>query len=224
MKIIKIVLLTFCLLSLYGCETAQQTQERTDIDDKKIRAAKINTQLGVAYLERGERQRAKQKLLLALEQGPNLPETWYTMGYFLENTGSVKEAGNYYRKAIQIAPKQGETHNNYGTFLCRTGDYPNAIEQFLEAVKDPNYLDMSGAYENAGLCSLKIPDKKQAIYYFAKAIKVDPNRPNSLLELADLYYKEKNYPLAKDYLDLYLRKFPVTAQTNQLHEKILVQL
>lgn len=149
-------------------------------NEQAIKVAKINVQLGMAYLEDNNIQRAKQKLLLALRQGPTIPETWYTMAYFLEATGDKEQARIYYLKAISIAPQRGDAQNNYGTFLCRSGEYKESMQYFMRAVKDPNYLDVAGAYENAGLCALKIPDNKLAVQYFQMAVRQDPNRSTAL--------------------------------------------
>ncbi|MFZ2315050.1 MAG: type IV pilus biogenesis/stability protein PilW [Gammaproteobacteria bacterium] len=154
-------------------------------NERVIKVAKINVQLGMAYLENNNIQRAKQKLLLALRQGPTLPETWFTMAYFLEATGDKEQAGVYYLKAISVAPQRGDAQNNYGTFLCRSGEYKASVHHFMLAVKDPDYLDVAGAYENAGLCALKIPNKQLAKQYFQMAVRQDPKRSAQLMRLAN---------------------------------------
>lgn len=172
-----IVILVISLLS--ACNTTSSKLE----NDKLTRTALLNTRLGMAYLEKNEVQPAKQKLLLALEEAPNIPETWYSMAYFLEKTGNPIDAKKYYLKAISLAPSNGEAQNNYGTFLCRAGDYQEAISHFLQAVKDTNYLDTASAYENAGLCALKIPDNKLAMQYFHHAVQEDPTMTTSIDEI-----------------------------------------
>jgi type IV pilus assembly protein PilF len=177
------ILLTL-IVSLAGCSTTKPAVDNADA--KRVSTAKINTQLGMAYLERHEVQRAKQKFLTAMNEAPNIPETWYSMGYFLEVTGDTKQAKEYYMKAITLAPRRGDAHNNYGTFLCRTGEYNDAIEQFMQATQDPSYLDTASAYENAGLCATKIPDRQRAIAYFKHAVEQDPTRLASINELNKL--------------------------------------
>ncbi len=178
-------LVAFIVL-LSGCSSLQKN---SDIDEKKnTRIAEINIQLGVAYLQQGDVQRAKQKLLYALQTAPTLPEAWYSMAYFHEVTGHKDEAKIEYLKAIAIIPNRGDVHNNYGTFLCRNGNYLESIQEFVNAAKDPEYLEMPSAYENAGLCALKIPDTKLAIKYFSQALQGDPNREVSITELKKLGY------------------------------------
>jgi type IV pilus assembly protein PilF len=213
------IILLFATLT--ACTTTHSPNTtKSQENDKKIKTALINTQLGLSYLQRHDLQTAKQKLLLALKEGPTIPEPWYAMGYYLEITGNTTEAGQFYKKAITLAPANGEAHNNYGTYLCRTGNYSAAISNFMEAVQDPQYLDNASAYENAGLCALKIPDRKLAISYFNRALQQDPNLPTSLIELAQFEYQQKNYTAAKEHL----RQFLTIAKPNDQSRILSAQL
>jgi len=178
-----VVAVLFCFLS--ACATVKNPA-KTQKQEQSAKSAKINAQLGIAYLERHNLPLAKQKLLLAMEQGPDLPETWYSMAYYQEATGNKDDASIYYQKAVSIAPNRGDAQNNYGTFLCRNGDYQGSVEHFLLAVKDPTHLNPADAYENAGLCAAKIPNKQLAAKYFAKALEQDPSRITSQKKLAEL--------------------------------------
>lgn len=217
--VVKHFFLLICVCFLVAC-TYNRNPEDSEDCERKIRTAKINTQLGIAYLERHNIQRAKQKLLQALTQAPTIPETWYSMGYFLESTGEKTQAQKYYLKAIKLAPGRGDSQNNYGTFLCRAGDYYGAIQHFLLAARDPNYLESAGAYENAGLCSLRIPNEKLAARYFKLALAQDSNRPISLFKMADIYYRQGNFKNAKIKMDQFLAISPATQQSLALNENI----
>ncbi len=186
----------------------------------KNEAAKINAQLGMAYLEQKNVQRAKMKLLLALSQGPGIPEPWYSMAYFLEATGDNEEAAKYYLKAVTLAPERGDTQNNYGTFLCRQGRYAESIKHFLLAAKAQNYLDPAAAYENAGLCSMKSASYKQAANYFKQAIQKDPGRNLSLLKLVEANVKLGHYKEAKTFMVQYQIVAAPTPESEKLMSEI----
>ena len=159
--------------------------EKND-NQQKIATAKINIQLGMDYLQQNNVFRAKQKLILALDEAPAIPETWYAMAYYFETTGNNEEAQRCYLKSIAIAPDRGDVQNNYGTYLCRTGHYKESIKHFLFAAQNPQYLDTASAYENAGFCALKIPDRNLATDYFNKAVAEDPKRLMAQQELKKL--------------------------------------
>lgn len=187
---------------------------------KKISAAKIHDQLGMIYLERKDSQRAKQKFLLALDLAPTIPETWYSYAYYLEHTGNIDSARTHYEKALHLAPRRGDVLNNYGTFLCRIGDYQQAINYFLKAAQDQKYMELAAAYENAGLCSLKIPNYKQAKVYFSKALAEDSNRATALMELAQLNFRLSNYQESRKLLYRFLATSTPTIQSLQLERKL----
>src|SRR5438477_614238 len=95
---LKLALICSLSFSLVGCSTVDSGKEEANAN-KKIATAQINTQLGLAYLEKNDVQRAKQKLLTALNEAPSIPETWYSMAYFMETTGNIEEAKTDYLKA-----------------------------------------------------------------------------------------------------------------------------
>lgn len=160
-------ILIFLTLLLSACHFT--TAEFNPVT-KNPAAGEINTSLGLAYLAQRDVARAQQKLVLAQQQAPDNPAVWYVTGYFLENSQEIPAAEQAYRRALELSPHLGAAHNNYGAFLCRHGQYSAAIDHFLQAVKDPNYLHAAEAYENAGHCALLIPDANSAKQYFKLAI------------------------------------------------------
>lgn len=168
-------------------------------------AANTNVQLGLVYLQNGDMQRAKQKLLLAQQQAPSSIESQAAMGYFLESTGNTSAAETYYRRAVTLNSTSGAAQNNYGTFLCRRGRYAEADRHFLLALQDPRYLNTAQVYENAGLCAMQIPDVAKAQGYFTQAITQDPKRAVAWLELGHISYQQGQYVQAQQYLDRYLQ-------------------
>ncbi len=207
-KILKFLLLASCLY-LNACQNNKEDEPLPSKNQPNLnRAATINMQLGLGYLKQGDRPRAKKKLLTALEQEPNSADVNAAMAYYLEQTSEIDEAKKYYLKAISLSSNSGAQLNNYGTFLCRQGDYKQAETYFLKAVKDTQYIHTAGAYENAGLCVLAIPNIEKAKLYFNKALNQDPSRRESFYELLKLESKEAHneraFQLIQTHPDLVL--------------------
>lgn len=214
------VLVSICLVS--ACATQKKITEE---EKAAHRTAKINAQLGITYLENNNIQRAKQKLLLAIDQAPDIPEPWYSMGYFFEATGNAELANTHYLKAIAVSPTRGDSQNNYGTFLCRAGKYQEANKHFMLAVNDRDYLDPADAYENAGLCEMQVPNRMLAINYFKKALAEDARRPVSLQKLAQLEYDGGRYKSADYYLNEYFKTtIEPTQKSKALSAKVKTKL
>lgn len=201
----------FCIILtfLQGCmpnneESRQQILKKPDLD----KAATYNVQLGLSYLNQGDRPRAKKKLLTALKQSPKLPEAHSAIAYYFEQTSDVSQAEKYYLSALALSRNGGAQYNNYGAFLCRQGDYNKAEYYFLKAAADLQYVHTAAVYENIGLCALSASQIKKATYYFAKALANDPSRKVSLYELVKIKikkgYNKEAFLLIQKYTDLVL--------------------
>lgn len=129
----------------------------------------IHVSLGIAYLQQGDLAKSREWLNLALSEQPAAPANWGAMAYLEEISGNLTAAQADYYRAIQLAPQQGETYNNYGVFLCRHGNPHAGIQELLAAVQLPSYIYRAWAYQNAGICALKLPDRAAANHYFALA-------------------------------------------------------
>lgn len=167
---------SMCLIGLMGCTphvVKPNTREQT---------ALLNVELGLGYLEQGQRARAKTKLTHAVTLAPNLAETQGAMAYFREMVGDTIEADRLHRQAIRMASHKGAVYNNYGAYLCRQARYLEADDAFQRALKDKNYARTAEVYENAGLCVLKSSAEldafviAKAMHYFTQALRHDPNR------------------------------------------------
>lgn len=158
----------FCLLCLTNL-TSCATQTNPE-------AASLNTKLGIAYLKTNQFSQAKEKLLLAKQEDPHSPEVLGALAYFYESTHQIKSANNYYYQSIKYGSQSASLNNNYAVFLCKQKQYVLAISYFLKAANLASNLNPAEAYENAGLCALKIPDKTQAKHFFALALQNDPTR------------------------------------------------
>ncbi len=167
------------------------------------KAALVNVQLGLGYLEQGQVARAKTKLVHAIKLAPQLPETHSAFGHFLEMVGERKDAEREYKKAVNLSVNKGAAYNNYGGFLCRGGRFKEADHAFLQALEDKTYSHTAEVYENAGLCALRGKELGKAQEYLLTAIRQDPARTIALLELADLNIKQNQFNEAKVFLKRY---------------------
>lgn len=191
------LLACFCLL---GCQQAEESASTPVQPKKLIAAAHYNTQLGINYLNQGDKPRAKRKLLTALRQAPHSAEANAAMGYFLEKTNELSKASIYYKRALSLAPKSGAQKNNYGAFLCRTGHYKEAMTLLLSAGEDLHYVNSGMAYENAGLCAELMDDHSKSKAYFLKALTQDSGRKLALYEFATLALQDRESKQALELL------------------------
>ncbi len=186
--------LLFFTLFLVGC---------TGNGIKSNKASNFNADLGIRYLQNGRLPLANEKLLKALEQSPNSPVANHYYAILQQRLGNTAKAGQYFKKAVNLKPKDPEIRNNYGSFLCDNGQPQAAIQQFTTAINDPLYVTPEFAYTNAGICLRKTGNDTKAEEYFRNALRKKSAFPSALLEMAGLYSDRKRYPRAQAFMSRY---------------------
>ncbi len=188
-----------CLI-LAACATDGTEIDLTSADSK---AAQVNVQLGVGYMNQGKLQLADTKFRRALKQAPRLPVAHWTYALLQERLGEFEAAEKHFKKAVALDPKDSRAHNNYGVFLCNRGRIEEADQEFVTAVNNPLYQLPQSAYTNAGICALKIPDEKKAEDYFRMALSRNARYTPALLQMARLTYQRRLYLQTRAYLQRY---------------------
>jgi type IV pilus assembly protein PilF len=197
-------------------ESSHHSDLKTMLDPVKAdphKAALINIELGLGYLEQGQVSRAKTKFIRALKLAPRVSETHSAMSYFWEMTGEFKDAEKEHKKAISFSTMKGAVYNNYGAFLCRRDRLKEADHAFLQALQDKQYAHTAEIYENAGLCAVKADNLSKAKEYFQTSIVRDPRRSTVLIELADLNLKTGQLQEARGCLERYRAMSEPTARS-----------
>ncbi|EPM7842973.1 type IV pilus biogenesis/stability protein PilW [Vibrio fluvialis] len=185
-----------CVLSLTGCITVKES-DNSDLKSDPVEMAESRIALGLGYLENGSMIKARENLEKAMQHAPHYYRSQLSMAHYFETVGEIDSARDTYRAALRDHPKNGNVLNNYGTFLCKHGEYQQADKYFNRAVEQPYYYLISASYENAAFCSLKSGDPEKAAYYFKRAVDHDPTRVRSLLQLAKLEIERGDYTEAR---------------------------
>jgi type IV pilus assembly protein PilF len=194
------------ILLLAACTTVN-----TSADAK--RAAELNAQLGLGYLQQGQYKRALMKLDKALDFDSNNANAYHYKGELYRRLNDQERAERYFKRAIELAPENLTIQNNYGVFLCDKGKYEEAIVLFKKPLGDSLYSNKSGTYENIGLCRLRQGKIAQAEQAFVQALKFNPKASKSLLNLAQLRFDSGNKVAAYDLYTRYLAVAPHTPES-----------
>jgi len=213
-----VTLLLVALLA--GCTSSGGARSLNQNVSPDAKAAEINMQLGLNYMQRGDYQVALDKLQRSLQQDPSLPSAHNTIGVLYQRLGEVDKAEYHFKEAVERAPDYSEAQNNYGVFLCQQKRYKEAEQRFLEAIKNPLYNNADQALENAGICVGLIPDATLADQYFRKALQINPNLSKSLYQMAELSYLNIEYDKARSYLERYQANSQWTAKALLLAIKL----
>ena len=199
-------------LVLTGCATTPDTGPTTRAGMDRVspvRAAEVNTRLGIGYLERGEMQIAMEKLNTALRHDPAHVPAIVTLAMIYEEVGNSSQAERHFRQALRHAPNDGATLNSYAVFRCRRGDYADAEDMFERALLDPFYATPEVAKLNAGACARRSGELERAEEHLRGALEIDPELPGALFHLAQLYYQRDDAFRARAFL----QRFEAAGQT-----------
>ena len=170
---------------------------------EKRRAAESNTSLGLEYMNRGQNEVALGKLKKAIKEDPDYAPAHTVLAVLYERIGEMSLAGKHYKKAYEADSKDGDVNNNYGVYLCKTGKPRQAIEHFLKALDDPFYSTPAIALTNAGSCELGEGNLDEADEYLRSALKMEPDFPDALLNMAKLNFAQQNYLSSRAFMQRY---------------------
>ena len=142
---------------------------------------------------------ALDELTQALQANQDYAPAYSVRGLVHMALREDKEAEEDFKKSLQLDNADSDTHNNYGWFLCQRGREKESIPQFMVAIKNPLYTTPGLAYLNAGLCSRKAGNNKDAEEFLQNALRVQPELTQALFALADLNFANADYFAAKKY-------------------------
>ncbi|HEX5306434.1 MAG TPA: type IV pilus biogenesis/stability protein PilW [Dyella sp.] len=183
-----------------GEGSSEQSLPHTTKAQDAEEAARIHTELGQHYLERGDLQTALEKLTKALHFDDDYAPAHTVIAVVYERINDLPNAELHYRRAVELEPRKGGPNNNLGTFLCRTGKPQEAEPYFRKAVADPFYKTPDVALTNAGICQLKSNNPAAAETAFRDALQQNPKNADTLFQLANLLYQSGDAFHARAFL------------------------
>ncbi len=205
---------TFFVLPIFlvGCVSLPMLGKNKK-EEKENPQVIINTKLGLAYLQQGDLKKAQDKLNKAIALNVKYAPAHHYLAEAYRQQGEAVKANAEFLKAIELAGNDAALHNNYGVFLCGTGHYTEAETQFLIATNNPTYVSVGRAYENAGLCMLKMNDPLRAQLYFRQALEHNAELPKAIYHSAKMNFEKGRTQAAKDFIARYERLDEHTAKT-----------
>jgi type IV pilus assembly protein PilF len=191
--------MVFSLVILAGCSTPES-------GSNAIKSAKVHTELAGLYYERAQLGIALEELTKALQADQDYAPAYSVRGLVHMALREDKEAEEDFQRSLHIDNTDSDTHNNYGWFLCQRDREKESIAQFMAAIKNPLYTTPGLAYLNAGLCSRKAGNNKDAEEFLQKALLVQPDLGQAMFALAELKFANADYFEAKRYFANFSQK------------------
>lgn len=146
--------------------------------------AVVLSNLGSAYLQQGNIDRAVAVLQRALSVNSELPGAANLLGLAQVRKGDLAAADASFRDALRIQPDLAEAHYNLGNLLAGAGNYPEAAFHFEKAIVfKPGYVD---AHHSYGILLMMTHSWDKALAEMREALRLDPSVAETHIELADL--------------------------------------
>ncbi len=129
--------------------------------------AEVHYSYGIAYLKKGDYNRAIIEYTKTIELKPDYAGAYRNRGRSYYHKGDYASAIKDYTKAIELKPDSAIVYRNRGIAYYRKGDYASAIADLTQAIElKPDYTD---AYNNRGHAYQKKGDRARAQADFDKA-------------------------------------------------------
>lgn len=118
--------------------------------------------LGMAYEEIGDVERAKDHIIEALKLDPKDAWSYVLLGnIYMKREKNYDRADKLYRRALELTPNDAMLLANYGALMAEKGNAEQAAEFFERAIQaDPQYPH---AYYSLGLLAVREGRPEEAI-------------------------------------------------------------
>jgi type IV pilus assembly protein PilF len=211
----------FCLIGALaaGCATQPGADGElrpampTTGDESQTRVrARIHTELAASYYQLGNMGVALEEAKMAVQIDPDYGPGHNAAGLVYAALKRDSQAEASFRRALTINALDSDANHNYGQFLCERKREKEGIGYFMAAVRNPLYRTPERSYVNAGVCARRMGDAEAAKGYLRQALRLRPNQPQALYNLAELNYEERNYDAAKGNIDRLMRAVQPNAE------------
>lgn len=186
-------------LGLAGCATQPANSSGQQSLTRSQASAKVHTELAASYYERNQLGVALEEVGKALKAESDYAPAYNVRGLVNMALHEDRQAEEDFQRSLRLDSSNSDAHNNYGWFLCQRGKERESIKHFMAALKNPLYTTPEKSYLNAGVCSKKGGNSKDADEFLQKALVLRPNMPEALLGLADMSFANGDFAGAKSY-------------------------
>lgn len=189
---------------LVGCVTApaEEARDRVTASDESdaSKRARVRLELAGAYFGRGQMEFALDQVKMAIQADPTQSEAFNLRGLIYASLGDDKFAEESFRRALQLNPRDADTMQNLGWYLCQRKRYEEAQAQFAQALAVPRYRDAARTYMTQGICQVQAGQLDAAERSLMRSIELDPGNPSAAYNLAEVLYRRKEFERARFYV------------------------
>ena len=163
-------------------------------------AEKVNFYIGKVNYDTDNYGEAIKSLNEAAKEDPTNAEVPYMIARSYADMMNYKLAIPYFKKAIELDPKQNYWVYELGLICYAMHDDKNALKYILEA-GDKGYKKDNDYLENLGIAYLNVGQLDSGVVMLNEILKRKPSDLNILNMVAEAYYYKAKYNQAIEYWD-----------------------
>jgi len=194
-KTLNLLMVLAVAMQLLACTSMEK--KKADID--------VHLQLGVRYLNLNRLEAAKVNLEKVIAADANNVQGHNALAFLYEKIQKFPEARKHYEIALKLSPDDLSLQNNFGRFLCERQEFDNGMALLNKAIGNLLNDRPWMAITNAGLCQLDSGQMQKAKTYFKQALELNNSYAPALQQMQKLSYQNREYWVAKGYLQRYLQ-------------------
>lgn len=185
--------------------TMTTSGSRTDLvtssDETELqRRARIRLELASAYFAEDKTTTALDEVKQALLADPNRAGAYNLRGLIYARLDEPALAEDSFRRALQLAPSDGDTRHNYGWFLCSRQRYAEAFAQFRAALDTSQYRTAPKTWLAQGVCEARSGDWTAAERSLLRSYELDAGNPSTAVNLAEVLMRRGEFDRARFYI------------------------
>ncbi len=183
----KLILIMGLIFNLFSCSSRSA---------KKQQQADIYFGAGTQSLMNQDYTDALTNLLKANELNPDHSGILNNLAMAYYFKGERDLAVSTLNKSLKIDASNSDAKVNLASIYFNDGNYSKAESIYKNVLRDLTYEKQPRTYYNLGLLELRKNNQKEALAYFNKSVKEDPNYCPSLYQIGLFYYNQKQFSSA----------------------------
>jgi tetratricopeptide (TPR) repeat protein len=173
--------------------------------------------MGNAYLNNGEIDKAVIYFKRAIAAAPGYAKDYYNLGFAFTRKGQFNEAIYNFKKAVAIKKDYAKAYNNLGIIYLKFEKLDRAAEFFKKTIElNPRH---ARAHYNIGIVFTKKGQTDRAIDYFKKAVRIDNDYVKAYYNLGLVYFMSGQIDRA---IDQYLTALKLQPDYANAHHNLAV--